>query len=378
MIKYNFNPSLITMAQVYAFVSNRGGAGKSSLVSQVAPALALRNPGKQVLLLDLSIQGDASVITLGGTGAPRDLVPGIRTRGAEVIAALPNEKRSLAFVNNAVMAATPPVFMGGWGVLGRAVTPANLGSGRAHLTSGFEWQKHAVRVRDAHPAGNAPENLWISPGGRALYTAFPASEVLTTAASLRTAFTAMGPNVLVVIDTDAELAERTSSLIGISASRSLCMVLTSSWTDYQRLLDDAANGFFAGLTWLAERDPASAAKISLVVFNNVQLLNKNKSGVGGTMLPFTPPRAALDAIGDISNHLYSMGTAPTTNYKQFFSDPAVFGSHHAFVERYVTGFSTVPTTVWQDCQARGVPVVCAAGEGAKGPAAQIEELVARM
>lgn len=374
MIKYNFNPSLITMAQVYAFVSNRGGAGKSSLVSQVAPALALLNPGKQVLLLDLSIQGDASVITLGGTGAPRDLVPGIRTRGAEVIAALPNEKRSLAFVSNTVIA--PPAFVGGWGVLGRAVTPANLGSGR--VTSVFEWQKHAVRVREAHPDGNAPDNLWISPGGRALYTAFPAAEVLTTAAALRTAFTAMGSDVLVVIDTDAELAERTSSIIGIAASRGLCMVLTSSWTDYQRLLDDAANGFFAGLAWLAERDPTSAAKISLVVFNNVQLLNKNKSGVGGTMLPFTPPRAALDAIGDISNHLYSISTSPTTNHKQFFSDPAVFGSHHAFVERYVTGFSTVPTTVWQDCQARGVPVVCAAGEGAKGPAAQIEELVARM
>lgn len=37
------------MARVFAFVTNRGGAGKSSLSSQVAPALAQAHPEKSAL-----------------------------------------------------------------------------------------------------------------------------------------------------------------------------------------------------------------------------------------------------------------------------------------------------------------------------------------
>lgn len=44
------------MAHVISFVSNRGGIGKSSLSSQIAPAIAASNPQRQVILLDMSIQ----------------------------------------------------------------------------------------------------------------------------------------------------------------------------------------------------------------------------------------------------------------------------------------------------------------------------------
>lgn len=349
----------------------------------MAPAVALSHPGKSVLLLDCSIQGDASVITLGGTGQPLAFAPGVRTRGAEVIAALPAAKTAAGFLAAVKAAPTSqpapaPAASSGWGLLSRAAgTPPP-----APPAKPFDWQAHSVNVSAAFPAGKAPPNLWAAPGGRSLYNLVPADEVLATSAALRRALASLGPDVIVIIDTDAELAERTSSLLGIAAAKHLCMVLTSSWTDYQRLLDDAANGLFAGLSWLETNDPQCVAKIGAVVFNNVQLLNKSKGEVCGSpgALPFTPPKAAMDSITDIVNHLHQMCSEATTNYKAFFDDPSAFGSAQAFTHRYVTGLATVPDKVWQDCHSKGMAVVVTTtgGEPAEKATSQLNDVAKRM
>jgi len=50
-----------------AFVNNRGGSGKSFLVSQLAAQTALSHPDKKVLIVDFSLYSDNSVIYMGGT-----------------------------------------------------------------------------------------------------------------------------------------------------------------------------------------------------------------------------------------------------------------------------------------------------------------------
>ena len=94
------------MSKVYTFVSNRGGSGKSTLTSQVSAAIALNNPNKTVVVLDFSIQGDASVALLGGISEPTTFTPGVATRGAENIAALPPTKSAFNFINDARRAGT--------------------------------------------------------------------------------------------------------------------------------------------------------------------------------------------------------------------------------------------------------------------------------
>lgn len=88
----------VLVLHLTSFVSNRGGIGKSSLVSQLAPAVARAAPDRVVLVLDLSIQGDASVFLLGGVREPAAAESAARTRGGEALAALGSDKGATAFL----------------------------------------------------------------------------------------------------------------------------------------------------------------------------------------------------------------------------------------------------------------------------------------
>lgn len=331
----------------------------------------MAHPERSVLLLDLSIQGDASVITLGGTAEPEGFAPGVRTRGAEKIAALDAGHTAAGFLT-AVCAYTAAPAPSGFSFL--------RGAGSAPAKP-FDWPAHCVSVKEVHPASNVPPNLFLAAGGRALYKLFSDAVVLSCAASLRAAFASMPANTIVLIDTDAELSERMASLLGIAAAQELCLVLTSSWTDYGRVLDDAANGLFAGMSWLSTNDPGFKAKVSAVVFNNVTKRLAAASDLCGSpsALSFTPPAPAKESITEILQHLFVMCTDSASNYRAYFSDAAAFADVASFTRRYVTGLATVPDSVWQSCLAQGVPVVLASpSDPQKASATQLCDVAKRL
>ena len=372
------------MAHVLAFVTNRGGAGKSSLSSQVAPALALAHPDKNVLLLDLSIQSDSSVITLGGTGEPDAFVPGLRTRGAERIAALLEQRTALGFLNAARAFNPPPQAaasaVSGWGMLRGSAAPSPT-----RAAASFPWREHCANVASVHQAGGSPPNLYVAPGGRPLYQCVPQDQLLSAAASLRTAFASCDSDLIVIIDTDAELSERCTSLIGLAACGDIALVLTSSWSDYQRVVDDPANGLFPGLAWLEANDPGCVAKVACLIFNQVTKNNTQPTSLANSpvpVLPFTPPKSSADSMADILEHVLSMCNDPATKYRRFFkasSDDALFADVAAFTARFVTGLATVPDTLWQECLDKGRPVVASKpSDPQKATAQQLGEVSKRL
>ena len=322
-----------------------------------------------MLLLDLSIQGDSSVITLGGTGEPDAFVPGLRTKGAERIAAVPATRTAGGFLAAAqafqASGGAPPspqapsAAVSGWGMLRGSAAPVAGSSAPA----AFPWRQHCVNVAETHASGGAPPNLFVAPGGRALYKCVPDDQIMAAAASLRAAFACCGPDLLVVIDTDAELSERCTSLIGLAAAQDIALVLTSSWGDYQRVVDDPANGLFPGMAWLEANDAGAKAKVACVVFNQVTKTNVTPIKLANSsvaVLPFTPPKSSVDSMTDILEHMVSMCNDPATAYRRFFARSdvdAAFADTAAFASAYVTGLATVPDTLWQECLEKGRPVV---------------------
>lgn len=348
----------------------------------MAATIAVNNPGSTVLLLDCSIHGDSSLIALGGTRAPLVHAPNIRTRGAERIAELRVAQPLLgtAALITAALAPPPqpqPSASGkGWGgFFAAAAAPAPA-------APAFSWQQHSVRVTDAVPGG--PQNLFVCPGGRELYNLVPRANVVPAIAKVRAALAAsMGDNVFVIVDTDAELAERTASLIGLAIAHRHTLVLTSLWTDYQRILDDPANDVFTGLDLLTNLDPGYTGRVGSVAFNKVQLLHHAPAaavcGAPG-VLPFTPPDTALTGgVNQIAEHLYSMCINPATNYQTHFVDgAAMFASDTAFCARFVTGFAVVPITLWEQCMASGVSIARSTNAAAAAFRTQLNTVTARM
>jgi hypothetical protein len=177
------------------------------------------------------------------------------------------------------------------------------------------------------------------------------ADLLSTAAALRSAFASMGSDIVVLIDTDAEIGERVFSTLGLAASSQLCLVLSSSWTDYGRVLDDAVNGLFLSLETLETADAGFKSQINLVVFNNVSKSSSKPAELCGSSsaLPFTPPAPAKAAISDILCHLLTMASSPRC--RRFFAgDEAAFASLAAFTARFASGVATIADSVWSHCR----------------------------
>lgn len=339
-------------SKVTTLVSNRGGCGKSSLASQLAPAIALAHPNQDVVLFDMSIQGDASTFLLGGVSEPKDAVAGIRTRGGELISSLPPTKGAVAFVNAAFQfssaAAAPAPRTSFWrGAYAAPSTPT--------LASSLDWKAHAVRPVDIHPAGGCPANLYVVHGGKGLYN-IPFDGL---AQALRTAFVSM--NSIILIDTDAELSERASSLAAIAASDALAIVLSSSWTDYQRIVDDPANSLFNGLRFLQESLPLLRPRVAHVIFNNVQKRLGAPSGLEAApgIFPFTPPSTSVESMAEIGAHLRSVASDPGAGLSNFFMNQEALRTNGEFLRAYITALPTIAESAWQQAALLGQPIVCA-------------------
>ena len=225
-------------AKVHVFASPRGGIGKSTLTSQIAAAFACTYPLKEVLLLDLSIHGDSSSALIGGSQAPSGNQLGIATKFQEMMTTLPPTKRSSAFLKD-VSAAPAAVSQqaGGWFFRGAASVAPTVN------ISHVKWKDYALNVRTTWPTGNAPTNLFVMPGDVDLNRQFETPAAMVACAkNVRSLFDSLGDDVVVFVDTDAELSERCASIIGLSVATDIHVVTSSLWPDYQRILSDRVNG----------------------------------------------------------------------------------------------------------------------------------------
>lgn len=357
---------------ITSFVSNRGGIGKSSLVSQLAPAVARAAPDRVVLVLDLSIQGDASVFLLGGVREPAAAESAARTRGGEALAALGSDKGATAFLAavTAVPAPARPASTSFWrGVYNNTPAPPS--------TPPPDWKAFAVRPLDANPDGECPPNLYLIPGGKTLYGV----PFEGTALALRAALAASG--ALVLVDTDAELSERGASLAGLAAADNLALVLSTSWCDYVRALDDPANSLLAALGFLKRTHPELKPAIAHVIFNNVQKRLSMPGGIAAVpgLLSFTPPSTSLEALVEIASHLRSVALDPSGGGRAaFFANQAALASQNDFLRAYVVAVPTVPESAWQWSSRNGAPLACRgvdAAEATQQAAAHIRAAAAR-
>lgn len=334
------------------------------MAAQVAPAIALQDPTRQVLLLDLSVHADSSIVTLGGTD-----VEGQHCVGQNVINGLGKGVTSVGFleaaqerlIREAGSAIKSPLQRGfGWPGISRRAAPAPQ-------NHAFEWQDHAVRVASFHPSGGAPANLWVSPGGYQLLNLVNEGNVGSYSAALRRAFAAMEPaNVVVLIDTDAELSERSATVVGVAASSEIAMVTTPYFLDYARLMFlDPVNTVVNCLHWLHGADTDFRSKIRTVIINKINskankpcVLDVGTSAAQSFIC--TPSNDTKERIEKIIRDLYDR--CVNDNLQVYFEGTAGFADINAFTDRFITGLASVPDSVWQTCTDVGSPVVVKASE----------------
>lgn len=329
------------MAEVYAFCSNRGGVGKSSLAANMAAAVAACKPATPVLLLDMSIHGDSSRILLGGVQPPTTEVQGVRTLGDQRLGELPPGRTARGLLD-ATQAPAPAAGRSWW-----------RGTSVAAAPGVFDWQAHAVRPADAHPGGGSPSNLFLAAGGPSLYDI----TFQPTVDALRAALASM-TGVIVIMDTDAELSERGASLAALGAANKLLVVLSSSWFDFGRLLDDKGNSLFAGLAWLSNLKPEYAPKVSKLVFNGLQKRANAACNFMGTpdALTFTPPKTTTDAVEEIITYLSQVGGENDGAIAKRFEEEAAFASPAALAARYMVGVQNMSEGTWQKTLWSGKPI----------------------
>jgi hypothetical protein len=291
------------------------------------------NPTKQVVVLDFSIQADASVALLGGIAAPTTFTPGIGTRGAEVVASIPGSSTAVGFIR-AVQAhvenANPPAPTSWWrGSAANAAKPAHP----------FDWRSCTVSV--AEWCCHEPANLYLAAGGPGLHNLFPLADAGALAAAVRACIATVN-DAIFIIDTDAELAERCTSLLGIAAADKLIVITSASWQDTQRLIADPVNSLFAKLTDIQSQNPLFVGKISTVCFNAVAKASKDPM----PPLPFSPPAGTVNMVKEICAYIGALDAC-----KPFFQPHAVF------YDELVTAVSTIPDGAKMKTLETGIPIV---------------------
>ncbi len=309
-------------------------------------------------MLDFSIQADASVALLGGIGAPQVFTHGVATRGAEVVASVPMCAAAVGFINAArayhTARSTP-----------QASASASWWRGPAVALTApaapFDWRSCTVNI--AEKGGHAPANLFVAVGGSALLDLFQLSESASVAAALRSSIGTVS-DAIFIIDTDAELAERCTSLLGIAAADKLVVVTSASWQDTQRLVADPVNALFTGLTAVQGQFNGFVGKISTVCFNAIAKASKDPL----PPLPFTPPAGSVNMIREIATYMSNHEAC-----KPFFEP------HANFYEEIVTAVATIPDGTKMKTLETGIPIVMFAKTDADLTAANnIQSLAARL
>ena len=338
----------------YVFANNRGGVGKSTLAFQATSQYALDNPGKSVLLVDLSHQADASALMLGGCQEPTEHTQGARTRGMQRIVGSPPEKRAAGLVR-----AVLEQEQAGPGIAGRF---ASLRSGQPPPRPPLAVADHALKVAEYHPDGGQPANLWLAPGGPDLKQAVTADNWARAAAALKAALAAAPGDWVIFYDSDAEIQERPATRLALAAAEAIIMPLSASWNDYRRVLDDPDNSLFEALKQM-EAAGQAAAKIDRVVFNRI-VKNKNEDTAlhaasrlaKDARLSFSPVKAVLDQLSQISDHMYESGWSDAfNNWKRFYLGSEAVADEGDFSERYISSMFEVSEVAMHVSQLTGTP-----------------------
>jgi len=344
-----------TMAAVptYVFANNRGGLGKSTAVFQCAAAHAAAHPGGKTLVLDLSVHGDASTLLLGGTREPSETVEGARTRGTQALLSLPEERTA--------------------GGLLRAIAERQRSAGSiAGKVTGFftgskavDVSQHCVRVAELTDS-EVPENLYLCAGGKCLMGSVNEEGWVAAAAEAREALQQLGEGWSVFVDSDAELAERVPSRVALAVADRMVLLLSASWNDYCRTLDDPINGLFGVLTSM-EQQNLPTPKITMVLFNHVKQKDRSQvrlhgEGVGfetDATLPFSPVKGVQAQMAQIADHCYETGWRNIErDWQRFYADAAAITDEGAFGDRYVTALFELPELANHASQLTGTPLCC--------------------
>lgn len=320
----------------YVFANNRGGAGKSTLAYQLVSQHAQAHPERQVLLVDFSLQGDASHLMLGGKEVTT------KNTAAALLRSLAEEKRSLASRFAGLLI-------------------------RTEERKPMEASDVAVSVVELHPESTQPSNLWLCPSTPDLVEA---ALELSTGAEFKAAALELRRRISqragldVFFDTDAELMERSPSMLALSAADRLLLPLSTSQNDFRRIVSDPRNALFSALRELEKRE-LPHARIDRVIFNRVpkhrnfatRLHAENMST--DAVLLFTPVAAAQEQMASLSDKMRDIGWVPTPeapDYRRFFHKASPKLSHGEFAERYVSALFEISGVSLQESSSTGVPL----------------------
>jgi hypothetical protein len=288
------------------------------------------------VVLDFSVQADASVALLGGIKAPTKFTPGIATRGAEVVASVPVHSTAVGFISSMrayhaaqISLAAPPV---NWW-RGAALVPLTVPS------APFDWRSCTVNIGET--CGHGPTNLFVAVGGSKLHDLFQLTESVAVATALRSCVGTVTDTIF-IIDTDAELSERCTSLLGLAAADELVVITSASWQDTQRLITDPVNSLFTRLAAIHGQFGGFVAKVSTVCFNAVAKASKDPL----PPLPFTPPAVTVSMIREIGGYMSGLEAC-----KPFLAP------HTTFYDEIVTAVATIPDGTKMKTLETGIPIV---------------------
>jgi hypothetical protein len=349
------------MGRSIALVQPRGGIGKSTAVAQLAASLAATRPDLTVVVIDASVHGDASTLLVGGLQEPKNS-PSARSHGEELCAAQVAAGKSTAalmtaFAGGAAAAAPTTTRATGWGRLlsssgggNNAVTAPAVAMTHATILSTY-----AVRVRDAYPAGDAPENLYIVVGGATL-TGITNEQAVRASQTIGSAFAAAPPNVVYLLDTDAELCERPASACAAAAAGGLALLSSANWSDFLRSLTDPVNGITIALS-----PPFPPKKIERVIFTRVaKTRNEQATVAGAPVSPFKPVNNAAANIEQIVNYVHDRAQTggPMQPYVEANTTLRQFSEDHVIV------VPDLPENVINTSVLKGTPVAYMEAGGA--------------
>ena len=210
-----------------------------------------------------------------------------------------------------------------------------------------------------------PGNLWLCAGGSTLVGVCEDADVARAGELLRGGIEALGDEWVMFADTDAELAERVASRIALAATARMVLLLSSSWNDYTRTLDDPINGVFAVLQKMEETGVRTPA-IEMVLFNHVKQksgaaikLHSTADGFGrDATLPFSPVKNVQSQMAQISDHLFSAGWVNAErDWKRFYVNGGEgVEDEGVFSDTYVTALFELPDNANHASQLTGTPI----------------------
>jgi len=339
------------LGRSFVFASNRGGAGKSTLVHQAVSQYAQAHPELKVLVVDMSIHADASALLLGGCREPSEHTQGARTMGMQRVVTSPPERRAAGLLAAATRAGPAPSLAGRFSKLLVGAPPPEE----------FDVEAHSMNVLERHPESGQPPNLFVAPGGPELSIC---SELgwKDSARLLRERLESASGEWAVFYDTDAEIMERPSSCVALAAADRIVVPMSASWNDYRRLLDDGVNGLFSALERM-EAEGSPVAKIDRVVFNRVSKhanaaseLHKARGMERDATLSFSPVKAVLEQLAQISDHCFETGWRDASKaWARHYMDGEKVGDEGQFGERYVGAMFEISENAMQASQLSGVP-----------------------